>query len=182
VETGKGPGVDEALREATGGQLQLKVSGILQEILWRVLAESDVPEERALFEEAWEETKRVVEVLSAVYDRLIAGREEKEALALLGDEALVAEVAGKEGVRLVKGVLSYGPGLARLAKELLVTADPADRRPSDDFFRHFAYLVFRPLRERIYRTMTEGTWQRYAEAVRNYIIMRTVALGLGMSH
>jgi hypothetical protein len=182
VETGKGPGVDEALREATGGQLQLKVSGILQEILWRVLAESDVPEERALFEEAWDETKRVVGVLSAVYDRLIAGREEKEALALLGDEALVAEVAGKEGVHLVKGVLSYGLGRAKLAKELLATADSSNKRPSDDFFRHFAYLVFRPLRERIYRTMTRGTWQRYAEAVRRYIVMRTAALGLSVSH
>ena len=179
VETGKGPGVDEALREATGGQLELKVSGILQEILWRTLAESDVPEERALFEEAWDETKRVVEALSAVYDCLIAGRTEQEAMAKLADEALVAEVAGREGVRLVKGVLGYGLGRAKLAKELLATADPACKRPSDDFFRHFAYLVFRPLREKVYRTMTEGTWRRYAEEVARYLRMRIEGLGLG---
>jgi len=178
IVTGKGEGVDKALRKATGGILQLKVSGILQEILWRVLAESKVPEERTLFEEAWDETRRVVEVLSAVYDRLIAGRTEQEAMALLGDEALVAEVAGDEAVRLVKGVLGYGLGRARLAKELLSTADPARKRPSDDFFRHFAYLVFRPLREKIYRTLTGDTWQRYTEAVAAYIQMRIEELGL----
>jgi len=179
VETGKGPGVDQALREATGGRLELKVSGILQEILWRVLAASDVPEERALFEEAWDETRRAVEALSAIYDRLIAGRTEREARALLGDEALVAEVAGEEGVRLVKGVLGYGLGMARLAKELLATADPTRKRPADDFFRYFAYLVFRPLREKIYRTMTEATWRRYAEEVARYLRMRIEGLGLG---
>jgi len=179
VETGKGPGVDEVLREATGGRLELKVSGILQEILWRVLAESDVPEERALFEEAWDGTRRVVEALSTVHDRLIAGRTEREAMARLADEALVAEVAGEEGVRLVKGVLGYGLGMAKLAKELLATADPSRKRPADDFFRYFAYLVFRPLREKIYRTMTEATWRRYAEEVARYLRMRIEGLGLG---
>lgn len=177
VDTGKGPGVDEALREATGGILQLKISGILQEILWRILAESDVPEERALFEEAWEETRRVVEVLSGVYDRLIAGCDDKLSRPI-AETTIEAEVAGDEAVRLVKGVLGYGLGQARLARELLATADPRDKRASDDFFRHFAYLAFRPLREKIYRTLTEDTWQRYAEAVAAYTQMRIKGLGL----
>jgi len=94
-------------------------------------------------------------------------------------EALVAEVAGEEGVRLVKGVLGYGLEMAKLAKELLATADPSRKRPADDFFRYFAYLVFRPLREKIYRTMTEATWRRYAEEVARYLRMRIEGLGLG---
>ena len=178
IATGKGPGVDEALAEATGGRLQLKVSGIFQEILWRVLAGSPVPEERALFERAWDETKRVVEVLSAIYDRLIAGYAPEEAEALLSDEARLAEVGGEEAVRLVRQVLSYGLGQAKLAKRLLATANPANKDAADDFFRYFAYLVFRPLRAEIYSTMTEGTWQRYTEAVADYTEMRIKGLGL----
>jgi len=60
VITGKGDGVDEVLAEATEGKLQLKVSGIYQEILWRTLADSDIRSERKLFEKAWESTYQLV--------------------------------------------------------------------------------------------------------------------------
>lgn len=61
TSTGKGPGVDKTLAEATAGNLQLKVSGIYQEILWRMLAASPVMEERELFERVWEKTGELVE-------------------------------------------------------------------------------------------------------------------------
>jgi len=179
VRTGKGPGVDEVLAEATGGRLQLKVSGILQEILWRVLAESEERAERALFERAWEETRQVVETLNRVYEGLIAGRTPQEVSALLADKAQVVEAGGEQAWRLVRQVLGYGLGRAQLAHELLPSADPAHKRPDDDFFRHFAYLVFRDLRPALYATIGESTWHRYEEAVRNYVSMRAESLGLG---
>ena len=183
VTTGKGPGVDQALREATGGHLELKVSGIFQEILWRVLAESPRSEDRALFEKVWDETKRVVEILSAVYTELIAGRPQAEAEVLITDEKRLGEIGkrfgvGSEAVNLVQAVLKYGLGQAKLAHELLATADPAHKRPSDDFFRHFAYLVFRPLRAEILGTISAETWARYDEAVSAYASMRVRDLGL----
>nr|HID14820.1 hypothetical protein [Anaerolineae bacterium] len=141
VETGKGPGVDQALAEATGGRLQLKVSGIYQEILWRVLAGSPVPAERALFEEAWERTRRVVTV--------VAGKEQ----------------AGTDEAWVLEAVQGYGPHQRWLAQTLLPRTNRAHRRPDDDFFRHFAYLVWRPLRARIYAMLTRQTWKRYTEAV-----------------
>ena len=60
VEFGKGPGVDEALAEACGGEVQLKVSGIYQEIMWRMLYRSPRREERDLFAAAWDRTREMV--------------------------------------------------------------------------------------------------------------------------
>ncbi len=183
VETGKGPGVDQVLAEATGGWLMLKVSGIYQEILWRVLAASPEPAEQALFVRAWEETHRVTRLLALVYEALIAGRSEAEAHALLADEGRIAQAARAwgdpdEAVRLVRQTLGYGLHQAVLAHRLLPAADPQRRRADDDFFRHFAYLVFRPLRADLYATMTAGGWERYAAAVQRYTAMRLRDLGL----
>jgi len=178
VETGKGQGVDQALAEATGGCLQLKVSGIYQEILWRVLAESPDPAERALFEKAWAHTYRIAETLSRVYVALIAGRDQAEAQALLADESRVGKVAGREAIALVKQTLGYGLHQAALAHDLLGVADPSHRHPADDFFRHLSYLAFRPLRAELYRTITPDGWQHYADAVTRYTRMRIAGLGM----
>lgn len=148
VDTGKGDGVDEVLVEAAGGELQLKVSGIYQEILWRVLAESTVPAERALFEEVWEETRKIAAVVAGI------------------------EASGIDDAWSLQVVKGYGPTQAGLARQLLPFADPGRRRPDDDFFRHFAYLVWRPLRARLYATITAETWERYAGAVEAYTTMR----------
>ncbi len=148
VKTGKGPGVDQALSDAAGRRIQLKVSGIYQEILWRVLADSPLSEARRLFEEAWERTRRVA--------------------AIVAGEA----PAGEGDAWIVEAVRGYGPQQAHLARTLLSRADPARKRPDDDFFRHFAYLVWRPLRRRIYATLTRPVWDQYAEAVAAYTRMR----------
>jgi len=182
IETGKGPGVDQALAEATGGRLILKVSGIYQEILWRTLADSPNPQDRALFERAWDETYRVTRFLDLAYRRLIQGRSAEEAMRLLEDETELARLGEEwgdqeEAIRLVKQVLGYGPHQAVLAHQLLPRANPARKRPDDDFFRHFAYLVFRPLRGEILATMGRDSWERYAEAVERYTRMRMRDLG-----
>ena len=182
VETGKGPGVDRALAEATGGRLMLKVSGIYQEILWRTLAESPDEADRALFERAWDETYRVARFLDLAYRRLIQGRSAEDAMRLLEDERELARLGEEwgnqeEAIRLVRQVLGYGPHQAVLAHQLLPLADPAHKRPDDDFFRHFAYLVFKPLRKEILSTLKRETWERYARAVEIYTRIRMRDLG-----
>ena len=183
VETGKGPGVDGALSWATNGKLQLKVSGIYQEILWRTLADSPNQKERALFERAWDLTRHAVETLTNAYDELIAGKDSRQVRGLLADRARLqqeAEAAGidSDGVALISRVLAYGPGQARLARELMASAEPSDKRATDDFFRHFAYMVFRELRGDIYAAMTLDTWDEYARRVADYTRMRVRDLGL----
>ncbi len=148
VATGKGEGVDKALAEATGGELQLKVSGVYQEILWRVLSEAVEPAERALFEEVWEETRKITAVVGGI------------------------EASGSDDAWTIQVVKGYGSTQADLARQLLPQADPVYRRPDDDFFRHFAYLVWRPLRAYIYATITAETWERYSDAVEAYTTMR----------
>jgi hypothetical protein len=183
VETGKGPGVDEALSWATCGKLQLKVSGIYQEILWRTLADSQDKKERALFERAWDAARNAVETLANAYDGLIAGKDSNQVRQSLADQVRLqreAEAAGidSDGVKLIRKVLAYGPGQARLAKELMASADPADKRATDDFFRHFAYLVFRDMRGDIYAAMRPDTWDEYERRVKDYTRMRVRDLGL----
>jgi hypothetical protein len=80
--------------------------------------------------------------------------------------------AGEGDAWIVEAVRGYGSQQAHLAHALLAQADPARKRPDDDFFRHFAYLVWRPLRRRIYATLTRPVWDQYAEAVAAYTRMR----------
>ena len=148
VTTGKGLGVDPTLAEATGGELQLKVSGIYQEILWRVLAGSPEPAERALFETAWERTRKITAVAA-------------------GDEGV-----GSTEAWIAQAVQGCGMQQTGLARELLPRAEAERKRPDDDFFRHFAYLVWSSLRAEIYGTVTAETWERYADAVETYTALR----------
>ena len=163
--------------------MELKLSDIYQEILWHVMAYSALPEERALFETIWETTRQATAVLSLAYDEMVAGRPDEESTRLLSDTACLRKLGRstgreEEAVSLVKGVLHYGPAMLKYAHDFLAYAHPANKRPTDEFFRRFVQFVFPKVRADIYRTLSPETWCAYDVAYKRYTDMRLSDLGL----
>ncbi len=178
--TGKGPGVDEVIRAATGGLAELKVADVYQEVLWQVLETSPEPAEREVFAEAWRRTYEAVGRLAAVYRSNLAAHPAEEAQRLLVSPAWQAAVAaqhGDEALQLVQGVRGYGLPLFKLAADLLAATDAARPSAEAELFRRFMFLPYRSLRPQLFRTMTRAGWERLAEAVEEATMIRLRAMG-----
>ncbi len=178
--TGKGPGVDAVLAEATDGRVQLKVADVYQEVLWQVLARSPEPAEQEAFVEAWRRTVEAARLLGTIYATSLVGRSPDEAGRLLstpaGQEHLPRQ-HGADALALVQGAASYGAALFRLAAELVATTDLARPDPEAELFRRFMFLPYRSLRPLIFRAMTPAGWERLAEAIEDATRIRLRAMG-----
>ena len=159
--TGKGTGVDAIVREETGGQAELKVADVYQEVLWQVLAASPEPAERALFGEAWQRTLSAVRTLALVYQNDIVGRTLQDVqrdLSSVAGQERIRSAHGDAGLLLAQGTVGYGLPVFRLASNLLATTDPAQTSPSQELFRRFMFLTFRDLRPLVFEAMSHEGW------------------------
>ena len=180
ARTGKGPGVDPVLRDATGSQLELKVADVYQEVLWQVLARSPEPEERDLFCEAWRRTCDACNRVAAVYHTHLANRRPGEAQSLINKphwEAQVAAHHGEDTLRLVQGVAAYGLHLFRLASDLLPVTDLERPDPQAELFRRFMFLTYRSLRPALFQTLSSEGWKRLSRAIEEATMIRLRAMG-----
>ncbi len=178
--TGKGQGVDEVLAGTSRARLELKVADVYQEVLWEVLQESPLPEERELFEEAWRRTLEAARGLATVYRGTLAQLDPQEALHALATPAgreRVASQHGADALRLAQGAIGYGLALFELASRLLERTDPARPSARDELFRRFMFLPYRSLRRSLFEVMTHDGWERFAEAVERATLLRTRAMG-----
>ncbi len=177
--TGKGPGVDEVLLQATGGRAELKVADVYQEVLWQVLAASPDAAERATFQEAWRRTHAAAGQLAAIWGGSLASLSAAEAQASLGDDhwqAAVARRQGEEALQLAQGVAGYGLPLFRLAADLLAQTDAAHPSPDAELFRRFMFLTYRGLRPAIFATLNGEGWQRLSDAIEEATVIRLRAM------
>jgi hypothetical protein len=162
--------------------MELKLSDVYQEILWHAMAYSPIPSEHELFEEIWGITHKAVSVLSSTYDNLVAGKSEAESAALLASPEKLREIGQPlgmedEAVKLVRGVLNYGPAQLKYAHNFLALADTHNRRPTDEFFRRFVQYVFPVARGMVYRNLSAETWRDFDERCKAYSHMRMRDLG-----
>lgn len=180
ASTGKGPGVDAAVRSATGGRAELKVADVYQEVLWQVLAASPIKAERDLFHESWRRTYAAVRLLSALYDGYLQGKETRQVQKLLashqGQEAII-QAHGEEALLLAQATINYGLPVFRLAASLAKTTDPAHASPDDELFRRFMFLTYRSLRPYIFGVMTRDGWERLAAAIEEATLVRLRDMG-----
>ncbi|MDI7275679.1 MAG: tagaturonate epimerase family protein [Anaerolineae bacterium] len=180
--TGKGPGVDAVLAEASGGQAELKVADVYQEILWQVLAASPDAGEREAFLEAWHETLRAAQELAAVYESGLAGCAPTEARKLFASPLWREAMAGAHGagaLELAQAAIGYGLLLFRLARDLLPQTDPTRPDPDGELFRRFMFLTFRRLRPAVFRSMTREGWERLGAAIEEATLIRLRGMAWG---
>ena len=178
--TGKGRGVDQVLAGASGARLELKVADVYQEVLWEVLQESKVPQERELFVESWRRTYEAASTLAMVYRGTLAQLGPQDARQLLATPQGCEQVArqhGAEALRLAQGAIGYGLALFELASKLLESTDPAHPRAEDELFRRFMFLPYRGLRMQLFQGMTHEGWERFTQAVEQATLLRTRAMG-----
>jgi len=178
--TGKGIGVDEVIARATGGRAELKVADVYQEVLWQIIASSEDAAEREVFVEAWRRTVEAVQQLAGVYTGTLADLDTADALRLLTTPAGLEQITadyGAETALLVQGVTGYGLPLFKLAADLEATTDPDVPDPDAELFRRFMFLTFRSQRPAIFRALSHGTWERFAEAVEEATLIRLRAMG-----
>ena len=178
--TGKGPGVDQAIREATGGDAELKVADVYQEVLWQVLARSPEIAERELFLEAWHRTFEAVEQLSAVYAACLLSLDTDQARELLSQPERQREIIqqwGSKALAMAQGTIGYGLPVFRLAHQLLAETDRARPDPDQELFRRFMFLTFRDMRWPIFEALGAGGWERLAEALDQATMVRLEAMG-----
>lgn len=178
--TGKGVGFDETVREATGGQVALKVADVYQEELWRVLERSPEPSERELFREAWCRTYAAVTRLAEVYRRSLAPLPPDRAQRALADPMWLSAVGqnqGPEALRLTQTVIGYGLPLFRLASDLTDASTSALPSATSELFRRFMFLTYRGLRPELFRHLGEEGWARIAAAIREATMVRIRAMG-----
>lgn len=180
ASTGKGPGVDAVLAEASGGLAVLKVADVYQEVLWQVLAASADAAERALFAEAWRRTCQAVRLLARVYQYEFAAMTQDDAQRLLRSRAgqeRIAHAHGEEALRLAQGAIGYGLPTLRLAAQLSAETDPCQPRAEAELFRRFMFLTYRDLRQPIFQTLTRQGWQRLAAAWEETTLVRLRGMG-----
>jgi len=178
--TGKGPGVDAVVAEATGGDCEIKVADVYQEVLWQVLAASPEPAERDIFQEGWRRTYEAAEQLAAVYGGELAGMSHAEAQRLLAapdGRERVRRAHGKAALSLAQGAIGYGLPLFALAARLLPGTDRTREDAESELFRRFMFLTYRGLRPAIFATLDAAGWQRLSAAVEQATMTRIESMG-----
>jgi len=175
ASTGKGPGVDEVLASATGGDAELKVADVYQEILWEVLESSPDRAEREIFSEVWRRTYEAAANLGRLYRGLFHSYTLLEAQRLLktpeGKDRIAREY-GVDVLELAQGGIGYGLPLFRLAANLVESTDPNQPTTQTELFRRFMFLPYRGLRPAIFQTMTDAGWERLADAIAEATLIR----------
>lgn len=173
--TGKGPGVDTVLLEATNGRIELKVADVYQEVLWQVLARSEDAAERELFTESWRRTFEAARLLGELYTDLFASMSHDDAQRYLASAQGQSEIVrghGEAALRQAQGAIGYGLPVFRLAADLARTTDPALPDAEAELFRRFMFLTFLGMRPAIFRTLSHSGWERLALAVENATCVR----------
>jgi len=177
---GKGPGVDAILQEATGGQAELKVADVYQELLWDVLASSPHPNERALFLEAWQRCLEAAAALATAYREHLGSLSPQQFPAALQSEPVRAQLAAQLGPRGLQHVLAaapYGLAVFQLAAALLEEARRAEPNPRSELFRRLMFLVYRPLRPAIFEELCQESWDRLGSEIEHATTMRLQGMG-----
>ena len=177
--TGKGQGVDEAIRQATGGVAELKVADVYQEVLWQVLAASPDLAERQIFLEAWRRTFEAVRMLSAVYRGYLSASDTEQARSWLqspeGQRAIVSDLT-MSALDQAQGAIGYGLPVFRLADALLARTDPGLPDPDAELFRRFMFLPYRAMRQPIFSALSKDGWERVANALEAATMIRIRAM------
>ena len=180
AQTGKGAGVDEVLRDATGGRAELKVADVYQEVLWQVLEHSPDGAERELFRESWRLTYETVRLLANLYRGEFATSTLGEARRLLSSPNDCQRIAGTYGTEapiVAQKTIGYGLPVFRLAVDLLSTTDPDRPSSQEELFRRFMFIPYRSLRQSVFQGMSHEGWQRLAGAVEEATMVRIRSMG-----
>lgn len=180
ASTGKGPGVDDVIRDATAGQAELKVADVYQEVLWQVLAASPVKDERELFRAAWKQTFEAVGQLADLYNSDLTGMQTGDVQRMLASaegKERVARGHGQQALRLAQGTIGYGLPVFRLAAELAPKTDAKKPDPNQELFRRYMFLTFRKARPAIFQVMTADGWARLSAAIEEATVVRLRAMG-----
>lgn len=168
ADTGKGPGVDAVLLSATGGDAELKVADVYQEVLWQVLAASPERAERDIFLESWRRTCEAAQLLATVYASELADCTPLEAQRLLAGSAARERIGRQHGAQALNAVLAtigYGLPVFKLAADLLPQTVLERPDPEQELFRRFMFLPYRQMRRPLFQTMSRAGWQRLSDAL-----------------
>jgi hypothetical protein len=179
ADTGKGPGVDAVLLSATGGDIELKVADVYQEVLWQVLAASPERAEREIFLESWRRTYEAARLLATVYDTELASCTPVEAQRLLATAEGREQILKKHGAEALNAALAtigYGLPVFRLAAALLPRTLLERPDPEQELFRRFMFLPYRQMRPALFQTMSREGWQRLADALEEATLARIRAM------
>jgi hypothetical protein len=179
ADTGKGPGVDAVLRSATGGDAELKVADVYQEVLWQVLAVSPERAEREIFLESWRRTCEAARSLATVYGADLANCTPLEAQRLLASVEGRGRIARRHGAESLKAALAtigYGLPVFKLAADLLSVTPMERPDPDQELFRRFMFLPYRHLRQALFQTMSRAGWRRLADALEEATLVRIRAM------